>query len=54
MMGVPMDHILATAGWSSERTFQHFYYKPVAAPETFAGENVKFCYMIYPMWGISL
>ena len=37
MMEVPMDHILATAGWSNEKTFQRFYNKPVASPDSFAG-----------------
>ena len=35
-MEVPMDHVLATAGWANEGTFQRFCNKPVAAPATFA------------------
>ena len=27
---VPVDAILATAGWSTESTFQRFYKRPVA------------------------
>ena len=36
VMEVPMDHILATAGWANEAVFQRFYNRPVAAPLQFA------------------
>ena len=36
VMEVPMDQILATAGWANEAVFQRFYNKPVAAPLQFA------------------
>lgn len=35
-MEVPMGHILATAGWSTEKMFQIFYNKPIAKPAVFA------------------
>ena len=28
--GVPMENILASADWSSEKTFQKFYHKPIS------------------------
>ena len=36
-MEVPLDHILATAGWNNERTFHRFYNKPVTSPGNYAG-----------------
>lgn len=36
VMDVPLDQILSAAGWSSARTFQTFYNKPLARPSVFA------------------
>ena len=33
---VPIQEILATAGWSSERTFDRFYNKPLQTMNGFA------------------
>ena len=33
---VPIQEILATAGWSSERTFDRFYNKPLQTKNGFA------------------
>lgn len=30
---VPIDHILAAAGWASERMFHKYYHKEIAEPE---------------------
>ena len=33
LQNVPVDHILSTVGWSSERTFANFSSRPVEIPE---------------------
>lgn len=33
---VPLDQILATAGWSSSSTFAKFFLKPISANDSFA------------------
>ena len=34
--GVPLDHILSTAGWSSASTFAKFYNKPITDSDSYA------------------
>lgn len=37
---VPMESILSTAGWSSERTFAKFYKKPILRSQRTFAESV--------------
>ena len=38
---VPLDQILATAGWSSSSTFAKFYHKPIGANDSFAASILQ-------------
>ena len=38
---VPLDQIIATAGWSSSSTFAKFYHKPIGANDSSAASILQ-------------